>query len=69
MVQRVEVSLMVEGVGFESYWCIKGTGIRCGYQGKGVGGVVELRMQGAGSFVRVKGREGVLQWLIEQRLL
>lgn len=55
MVQRVEVSLMVEGVGFESYWCIKGTGIRCGYQGKGVGGVVELRMQEAGSFVRTRG--------------
>ena len=60
---------MVECAGFGNDWCIKGVGVEYGYQGKGVGGVVELRMQGAGSFVRVKGREGVLQWLIGQRLL
>lgn len=54
---------MVECAGFGNDWCIKGVGVEYGYQGKGVGGVVELRMQGAGSFVRVKGREGMLQWL------
>lgn len=56
---------MVEGVGFGNYQCIKGAGVEYGYQGKGVGGVVELRMQGVGSFARVKGGGGVLRWLRE----
>ena len=47
--------MMVEGVGVGVYWCIKGVRNEYGYKGKGVGGVLELRIQGAGSFVRTRG--------------
>ena len=54
---------MSKGAESEGSRGIKGTGIKYGYKGKGVGGVVELRMQGVGSFARLKDRGGVLQWL------
>lgn len=53
--------MMVEGVGGGVYWRIKGVRNDYGYKGKGVRGVLELRMQGVESFARVKGRGGVLR--------
>ena len=54
MVKRVKVSLMVKSVGFGNYQCIKGAGLKYGYQGKGVGDEECCQIEGVG--------EGMSTW-------
>ena len=60
MVKRVKVSLMVEGVEFGNYQCIKGAGVEYGYQGKGVGGEECCQIKGVGEAEPHGRRKSVL---------